>query len=61
MTLGEARIIVTELTKSPSLLRHMRSIELVMKSYVEKSDTPSFIKPLLPYCIYFCNQLVICP
>jgi len=36
MTLSEARTIVTELTKSPSLLRHMRSIELVMEAYAEK-------------------------
>ncbi|MEO7989754.1 MAG: HD domain-containing protein [Chryseolinea sp.] len=36
MTLSEARIIVAELTKSASLLRHMRSIELVMEAYAEK-------------------------
>lgn len=36
MTLAEARTIVTEMTKSASLLRHMRSIELVMEAYAEK-------------------------
>ena len=36
MTLAEARIIVAEMTKSASLLRHMRSIELVMEAYAEK-------------------------
>jgi predicted hydrolase (HD superfamily) len=36
MTLTEARIIVAELTMSTSLLRHMRSIELVMEAYAEK-------------------------
>jgi len=36
MTLTEARSIVTELTKSASLLRHMRSIELIMAAYAEK-------------------------
>jgi predicted hydrolase (HD superfamily) len=36
MTLSEARIIVNEMTKSASLLRHMRSIELVMEAYAEK-------------------------
>jgi predicted hydrolase (HD superfamily) len=29
----EAQSILTELTKNPSLLRHMRSIELVMRAY----------------------------
>ena len=29
----EARSILNEMTKSPSLLRHMRSIELVMEAY----------------------------
>ena len=36
MTLPEAREILTEMTKSASLLRHMRSIELVMTAYAEK-------------------------
>jgi predicted hydrolase (HD superfamily) len=36
MTLPEARKILTELTKSASLLRHMRSVELVMAAYAEK-------------------------
>jgi predicted hydrolase (HD superfamily) len=36
MTLNEARTIVAELTKSASLLRHMRSIELVMEAYAVK-------------------------
>ncbi len=36
MTLPEARIILNEMTQSASLLRHMRSIELVMEAYAEK-------------------------
>ena len=36
MTLPEARNILTDMTKSTSLLRHMRSIELVMTAYAEK-------------------------
>src|SRR6478609_4181790 len=36
MTLPEARKILTDMTKSASLLRHMRSIELVMTAYAEK-------------------------
>ena len=36
MTLSEARILLGELTKNPSLLRHMRTIELVMTAYAEK-------------------------
>lgn len=32
----EAKLILTELTKNPSLLRHMRSIELVMIAYAKK-------------------------
>ena len=36
MTLPEARIILGELTKNTSLLRHMRTIELVMAAYAEK-------------------------
>lgn len=36
MTLPEAREILTQMTKSASLLRHMRSIELVMTAYAEK-------------------------
>ena len=36
MTRSEARSILEEMTKNPSLLRHMRSIELVMEAYAEK-------------------------
>jgi len=36
MTLTEARNILTSMTTSASLLRHMRSIELVMSAYAEK-------------------------
>lgn len=36
MTRSEARAILNELTTNPSLLRHMRSIELVMEAYAEK-------------------------
>jgi predicted hydrolase (HD superfamily) len=36
MTLPEARQILSEMTQSSSLLRHMRSIELVMAAYAEK-------------------------
>lgn len=36
MTLPEARKILSDMTKSASLLRHMRSIELVMTAYAEK-------------------------
>lgn len=36
MTLADARSILLEMTKSASLLRHMRSIELVMSAYAEK-------------------------
>lgn len=36
MTLPEARTLLHEMTKSESLLRHMRSIELVMTAYAEK-------------------------
>ena len=36
MTIVEARNIVKEMTKNASLLRHMRSIELVMEAYAEK-------------------------
>jgi predicted hydrolase (HD superfamily) len=32
----EARQLLTELTKSASLLRHMRTLELVMEAYAEK-------------------------
>jgi predicted hydrolase (HD superfamily) len=32
----EARTILTDLTKNPSLLRHMRTIQLVMEAYAEK-------------------------
>jgi predicted hydrolase (HD superfamily) len=36
MTLPEAREILVQMTTSASLLRHMRSIELVMAAYAEK-------------------------
>src|SRR5690554_2878529 len=36
MTLTEARALLADMTKSASLLRHMRSIELVMEAYAEK-------------------------
>lgn len=36
MTREEARNILFEMTKSQSLLRHMRSIELVMEAYAKK-------------------------
>jgi predicted hydrolase (HD superfamily) len=36
ITLPEARQILADLTKSASLLRHMRTIELVMQAYAEK-------------------------
>lgn len=36
MTLQEARQILSEMTTGASLLRHMRSIELVMAAYAEK-------------------------
>jgi predicted hydrolase (HD superfamily) len=36
MKLSEARLILQDLTKSASLLRHMRSVELVMSAYAER-------------------------
>jgi predicted hydrolase (HD superfamily) len=36
ITRSEARAILNELTNSQSLLRHMRTIELVMEAYAEK-------------------------
>ena len=36
MTRSDARSILEEMTTNPSLLRHMRSIELVMEAYAEK-------------------------
>ena len=36
ITISEARQILSGLTKSPSLLRHMRTVELVMEAYAEK-------------------------
>lgn len=36
MTLVEARQILNSMTQSASLLRHMRSVELVMAAYAEK-------------------------
>ncbi|MDH4059081.1 MAG: HD domain-containing protein, partial [Cyclobacteriaceae bacterium] len=36
ITREEARTLLTSLTRSQSLLRHMRTIELVMEAYAEK-------------------------
>ena len=36
ITREEARNILSSLTQSQSLLRHMRTIELVMEAYAEK-------------------------
>jgi predicted hydrolase (HD superfamily) len=36
MNREEARALLREMTQSPSLLRHMRSVELVMEAYAEK-------------------------
>lgn len=36
MTRTEAKVILEQMTQSTSLLRHMRSIELVMEAYAEK-------------------------
>jgi predicted hydrolase (HD superfamily) len=36
ITLEQARQILSDLTKSTSLLRHMRTVELVMEAYAEK-------------------------
>jgi predicted hydrolase (HD superfamily) len=36
ITLSQAREILSDLTKNPSLLRHMRTVELVMSAYAEK-------------------------
>lgn len=36
ITITEARQILSEMTKSASLLRHMRTVELVMEAYAEK-------------------------
>jgi predicted hydrolase (HD superfamily) len=36
MKRAEARIILEEMTKNPSLLRHMRTVELVMEAYAAK-------------------------
>lgn len=41
MNLNEARQLLLSMTKSTSLLRHMRSIELVMTAYAEKSGEPA--------------------
>ena len=40
-TLAEARSILQSMTKSASLLRHMRSIELVMTAYADKFGEPT--------------------
>jgi len=36
MKRADARVILEEMTKNPSLLRHMRTVELVMEAYAEK-------------------------
>ncbi|WP_254163890.1 HD domain-containing protein [Chryseosolibacter histidini] len=36
ITLTEARQLLAEMTKSASLLRHMRTVELVMEAYADK-------------------------
>ncbi len=36
ITRSQAREILTDLTRNPSLLRHMRTLELVMESYADK-------------------------
>lgn len=36
MTLEQARALLPSMTQSPSLLRHMRTVELVMTAYAEK-------------------------
>ena len=36
MTRPEARALLEQMTQGQSLLRHMRSIELVMEAYAEK-------------------------
>lgn len=36
MTRTEAKVILEQMTQSTSLLRHMRSLELVMEAYAEK-------------------------
>ncbi|MBM3176626.1 MAG: HD domain-containing protein [Bacteroidetes bacterium] len=36
MTREEARILLKSMTDSPALLRHMRTLELVMEAYAEK-------------------------
>ncbi len=36
MNRTEARTLLADLTKSPSLLRHMRTVELVMEAYARK-------------------------
>ena len=41
MTLNEARELLQSMTQSASLLRHMRSIELVMTAYAEKLGEPA--------------------
>jgi len=41
MTLSEARTLLHSMTQNASLLRHMRSIELVMTAYAEKFNEPS--------------------
>lgn len=36
MTRAEAKVLLSEMTDSPALLRHMRTLELVMEAYAEK-------------------------
>lgn len=40
MTREQAREILTSMTQSQSLLRHMRTVELVMEAYAEKLGEP---------------------
>jgi predicted hydrolase (HD superfamily) len=40
MTREQAREILTSMTQSVSLLRHMRTVELVMEAYAEKTGEP---------------------
>jgi predicted hydrolase (HD superfamily) len=38
MKRADARVILEEMTKNPSLLRHMRTVELVMEAYATKFE-----------------------
>jgi predicted hydrolase (HD superfamily) len=41
MLLSEARTLLGEMTQNVSLLRHMRTVELVMEAYAEKLGEPT--------------------